>query len=621
MFSCFWDLLQILIGRDWFEREKTHPSRKTNQNSISLATSDKYLFPRILRLRNPQAEVLNPNQHLKTGIMSFKENTVTEIMNVAPGLPPELAAKLLARAEDFIREQLPDGSARRKLSSLLLLKMKLPDINRNETIKEIVSLLVQIQDDGQLQQFLHEADESERRALLPELSEEMIASLCNAMQTSPTSFKVLIDQEYICRLATNLPDTERLKKMWDLLLANSMDEVGEWTRAAAVVLAAFIDRLEAPLKELDAELLTFARGYLEARQDATVFAEKFFKCDLGISTFPHWPPHGAGRILSHLAFQVSGEEQVQLLVEAQALDREETQSFKKRCEELERKNAEQQKGVEDLRKKLQKGIYDLTQTCKDLQKMSQALPSFSWDLSGFDFSSFSRDQRKESDKFQICSGITACMWLYPKGHSSSAPGKAGLFLHLDKVAKWSSDSEQVKSTGLWRRTLPRILAGSPGDGTTSSTVQRFKVLPSPSISWACSLRTHPWSSWLVALKFSCEVCHTSFCLGHPFLLQPVVKQSNLYNLEGATRSDGDFYSGCKIHVFFFSSRWGKSTEYRVWFCQTSILPANSLWPLLGWFSDPFKDQLSSNYGIESSRLFPFFVGVFKLSSSISKSKQ
>ena len=85
---------------------------------------------------------------------------MTEIMNVAPGLAPELAAKLLARAEEFVREQLPDGSARRKLSSLLLLKMKLPDINRNETIQEIVSLLVQIQDDGQLQQFLHEADES-----------------------------------------------------------------------------------------------------------------------------------------------------------------------------------------------------------------------------------------------------------------------------------------------------------------------------------------------------------------------------------------------------------------------------------------------------------------------------
>ena len=229
---------------------------------------------------------------------------MTEIMNVTPGLAPELATKLLGRAEEFIREQLPDGSARRKLSSLLLLKMKLPDINRNETIQEIVSLLVQIQDDGQLQQFLHEADESERMALLPNLSEDMIASLCNAMQTSPTSFKVLIEKEYICRLASNLRDTERLRKMWDLLLANSMDEAGEWTRAAAVVLAAFIDRLEAPLKELDQELLTFARLYLEARQDVIVFAEQFFKFDLGISTLPQWPPHGAGKILSHLAFPI-----------------------------------------------------------------------------------------------------------------------------------------------------------------------------------------------------------------------------------------------------------------------------------------------------------------------------
>ena len=395
---------------------------------------------------SPQAEVLNPNQHLKTTIMSFKENTVTEIMNVAPGLAPELAAKLLARAEEFVREQLPDGSARRKLSSLLLLKMKLPDINRNETIQEIVSLLVQVQDDGQLQQFLHEADESEQRALLPNLNEEMIASLCNAMQTSPTSFKVLVEKEYVCRLATDLGDTEQLKKMWDLLLANSMDEAGEWTRAAAVVLAAFIDRLEAPLKELDQELLTFARLYLEARQDAVVFAEKFFKCDLGISTLPQWPPHGAGKILSHLAFQLSGEEKVQLLVEAQTLDREEAQSFKKRCEELERKcteqqkqnedlKKEQQKGVEDVRKKLNKRCLDLEKVCKELQKQVPFGTSFSWDLSGYDFSNFSKGQEKRSDKFQICSGIAAWIGLFPKGNQPSSPGKACVYLLVDKAAK------------------------------------------------------------------------------------------------------------------------------------------------------------------------------------------
>ena len=382
------------------------------------------------------AKVLTPNQHLKTTIMSFKENTVTEIMNVAPGLAPALAAKVLARAEEFIREQLPDGSAQRKLSSLLLLKMKLPDINRKETIQEIVSLLVQIQDDGQLQQFLHEADESERRALLPNLSEEMIASLCNAMQTSPISFKVLIEKEYVCTLATNLGDTERLKKMWDLLLANSVDEAGEWTRATAVVLAAFIDRLEAPLKELDQELLTLARSFLEARQDAIVFAEKFFTCDLGISILPRWPPHGAGKILSQLAFQLSGEEKVQLLVEAQAIATEEAQSFKKRCEELERKNAEQQQGIEDLTKmcnKLEKRCGDLETTCQTSQVPSGT--SFSWDLSGYDFSNFSQGEKKKSDKFQICSGITACIWLYPKGDQNSSPGKAGLFLHVDKVAK------------------------------------------------------------------------------------------------------------------------------------------------------------------------------------------
>ena len=347
-------------------------------------------------------KVLNPNQHLKSNIMSFKENTVTEIMNVAPGLPPKLTAKLLARADEFVREQLPDGSARRNLSSLLLLKMKLPDTNRNEAIQEIVSLLVQIQNDGPLLQFLHKADESERLALLPNLSEEMIARLCTAMQTSPTSFKVLIEKEYICRLASNLGDTERLKKMWDLLLANSMDEVGEWTRAAAVVLAAFIDRLEAPLKDLDQELLTYAHAYLETRQDAVVFAEDFFKNDLGISTLPLWPPLGAGQILSHLVFRLFGEEKIQLLVAAQVLDRDEAQRLKKRCEELESK-------------------------CQTLQVPFGT--SFSWDLSGYDFSNFSKGGEKKSDKFQICPGITAWISLYP------SPGKAHVFVYVDKAAK------------------------------------------------------------------------------------------------------------------------------------------------------------------------------------------
>ena len=385
-------------------------------------------------------KVLNPNQHLKSNIMSFKENTVTEIMNVAPGLPPKLTAKLLARAEEFVREQLPDGSARRNLSSLLLLKMKLPDTNRNETIQEIVSLLVQIQDDGPLLQFLHKADESERLALLPKLSEEMIARLCTAMQTSPTSFKVLIEKEYIRRLASNLGDTERLKKMWDLLLANSMDEVGEWTRAAAVVLAAFIDRLEAPLKDLDQELLTYAHAYLETRQDAVVFAEDFFKSDLGVSTLPQWPPLGAGQILSHLVFRLFGEEKIQLLVAAQVLDRDEAQRLKKRCEELESK-------------------------CQTLESKCQTLQvpfctSFSWDLSGYDFSNFSKGEEKKSDKFQICPGITAWISLYP------SPGKAGVSVYVDTAAK-------VKFR-LRAGTIDKTLKKDDSDGTLETRV--WKVL-------------------------------------------------------------------------------------------------------------------------------------------------
>ena len=135
------------------------------------------------------------------------------------------------------------------------------------------------------------------------------------------------------------------------------------------------------------------------------------------------------------------------------------QSLGKRCEELERKNADLSKICEEFQKR-----------CGDLEKMSQTLQvafgtSFSWDLFGCDLSNFSQGQEKKSDKFQICSGITAWIALLPKGHSQSPPGKAAVYLFLDKVAK-------VKfrfRAGQVDRTLERDFSTSlRADGTPQS---------------------------------------------------------------------------------------------------------------------------------------------------------
>ena len=102
-----------------------------------------------------------------------------------------------------------------------------------------------------------------------------------------------------------------------------------------------------------------------------------------------------------------------------------------------------------------------------------------------------------------------------KATRSPHPARRLCICGWTNLQRWSSDVEQVKKTGLWRRTFPMPMLMArliPGDGMTSSTVQHFKVVvASPWMSWACSVRPHPWSSWLLAPKRSCEGYHTARC--------------------------------------------------------------------------------------------------------------
>ena len=153
----------------------------------------------------------------------FNELTLrTEILCVAPKLQSNQSSQtldLVQRGEEFVRPLWPDTSARKKLAALLLLKMKLPGVERDAVLPELVSLMVEIQDDDQLQSFLGVIQLSELANLLPMLQEEMIESLHRIAKSSGV-FKECIAQHFASRLASRLGDAARLKKLWQLVCSN-----------------------------------------------------------------------------------------------------------------------------------------------------------------------------------------------------------------------------------------------------------------------------------------------------------------------------------------------------------------------------------------------------------------
>eukprot|EP00435_Cladocopium_sp_Y103_P063905 s761_g25.t1 len=270
----------------------------------------------------PTPAVLNPNQHVKSAIRSFKEDTVAEILALVPQLPStSVALELLSRGEQFVRPDLPDASAQKKLTSLLRLRMKLP--GGGEAIQEIVGLFLENPHRGGLQKFLCELDGSQLTYVLPELDDDTIAILQKGKKLQPAC-KWLVDQELSRRLAGRLTEECPLKLM-RLLEESSQsphDEKGDRLKAAGLVLASSIDRLDAEdLEEMDVQLLSYARGYLRDKDTAIMDSEHFFSTDLGMFTAERWPPQSSGAILTELAFRLEDEEEkFQLLVEAHEID-------------------------------------------------------------------------------------------------------------------------------------------------------------------------------------------------------------------------------------------------------------------------------------------------------------
>ena len=252
----------------------------------------------------------------------------TEILCVAPKLQSNQSSQtldLVQRGEEFVRPLLPDTSARKKLAALLLLKMKLPGVERDAILQELVSLMVEMQDDDQLQSFLGVMQLSELANLLPKLQEEMIESL-HIIARSSGVFKECIAQHFASRLASRLGDATCLKKLWELVCSNSHYGEVVWAKAAGILLAAFPDRLElsVPL-EVDGQILLHARAFAEGQSHAISFAKSFFQYDLGISATGNWPLKGCAMIFFELCTRLFAtdehcQKKLELLLKAHAID-------------------------------------------------------------------------------------------------------------------------------------------------------------------------------------------------------------------------------------------------------------------------------------------------------------
>ena len=101
------------------------------------------------------------------------------------------------------------------------------------------------------------------------------------------------------------------------------------------------------------------------------------------------------------------------------------QALQKHCEELDQKGQASQQQCQQLQEKCE----GLQQRCEQREKLHVPRldigSSLVWDLSNYDFTSFTLDQFQPSETFQLPSGIKARLQFYPGPAPSSRPSRTG----------------------------------------------------------------------------------------------------------------------------------------------------------------------------------------------------
>ena len=260
--------------------------------------------------------------------MSNNSSPRKEILCVATRLQSGQSEQVLAlvqRGEQFVRPLLPDTFARKNLAELLLIRNKLPALKEDAILQELVPLLVEIGDDGKLQDVLLGMQTSELENLLPKLEEEIVESLHNIAKSSGL-FRNLVAQHLACRLAQRFFDSSCLEKLVELVWSNSKDG-GLWKEAAGLLIAAAFPLTVRGLSGADGQLLLHASIFAEDRSEAICFAKDFFQADLGISAAGEWPHKGCAKIFLELFKRLTSDdghdkrkEKLELLQKAHAID-------------------------------------------------------------------------------------------------------------------------------------------------------------------------------------------------------------------------------------------------------------------------------------------------------------
>ena len=185
-----------------------------------------------------------------------------------------------------MRPRLPDASASRQLAALLLLRFKLPGTEKGKVAKEMISLLVEIQDTRQLEEALVRMEELDILPLLASLDDQTLNKLHRVTLPCGLQCRGRVDKELAKRLASQL-DHDHLESLWHFLKGHLNDEEDEeddsWTAAAACLLSTHMDRMGVDLSNLPLMVLREAVECLDDQDRAIAFAQDFFNYDLGIS--------------------------------------------------------------------------------------------------------------------------------------------------------------------------------------------------------------------------------------------------------------------------------------------------------------------------------------------------
>mmetsp|Transcript_135545 Transcript_135545/g.433611 ORF Transcript_135545/g.433611 Transcript_135545/m.433611 type:complete len:673 (-) Transcript_135545:229-2247(-) len=256
-----------VVAEDGFtyEREVIESTLKIRAKS---PTSNEAIGPKLV-----------PNHGLRSDIVEFRERVVQEILLVAPSLPSGDAAKLLRRAEDFVRPKLPDASSKEKLILILKLRARLPAASRGSAAKDLAELIFGTTELDRSAELLDCFEEFWVASALPSFGTEVVEMLFKAATDTnrPVAVQVALGRDLARRIAQ--ADLDVLaKRLWSVVSRLS-DIDDEWVDAAAAVLARWSHEVQVQLSEVRKEVLERTVEFLEDPGRLQDKAKELFEAD------------------------------------------------------------------------------------------------------------------------------------------------------------------------------------------------------------------------------------------------------------------------------------------------------------------------------------------------------